>query len=42
MIEGKNIVSKLVYHGVDICNIPVLQICGSELHMGGDPGYVCA
>ncbi|KAI8640628.1 hypothetical protein BD408DRAFT_369586, partial [Parasitella parasitica] len=33
MIEGKNIINQLVFHGVDICNIPVLQICGSELHM---------
>ncbi|KAI9481010.1 MAG: hypothetical protein EXX96DRAFT_538243 [Benjaminiella poitrasii] len=33
IIEGKNINNQLVCHGIDICNIPVLQICGSELHM---------
>ncbi|KAG2206698.1 hypothetical protein INT47_003640 [Mucor saturninus] len=33
MIEGKNVVNQLICHGVDVCYIPVLEICGSGLHM---------
>jgi hypothetical protein len=33
MIEGKNIINQLVFYDIDICNIPVLQICGFELRM---------
>lgn len=32
MTEGKNIINQLVGYGLNICNIPVLQICGSEIH----------
>ncbi|KAI8885285.1 hypothetical protein K501DRAFT_180267 [Backusella circina FSU 941] len=33
MIEGRSIINQFSCHGVNIYNIPILQICGSELYM---------
>ncbi|KAI8968191.1 hypothetical protein BDF20DRAFT_991162 [Mycotypha africana] len=33
MIADKNIIDQIICQVVDICNVPVLQFCGLELHM---------